>query len=286
MEEFEASVSHIWSTAQRILGIRCLLAKSQDARSGTLRIKFNGQWFIRGINAYSSSTGQGGKAQSLASAVADFLEPRDPSMFRSINAGTQICGEPHSRRHTASETVAYPQHCDKLTTAIRPTKRQKTSQDTAGELCYQEASPLHLLADVAVQEHTEPQSTGAVPCPGQHDVEAASGLFTLPDGSCLPIRYLEGQAARTEGIGTSTGAQEAPRGMSPECHNVMVPAESPSWLHMLSEAAGQAERQAAARDSPREKELDVFMDEILSEAFHLLAPLSPSSSCSAGLTFR
>ncbi|KAK4097781.1 hypothetical protein N658DRAFT_500095, partial [Parathielavia hyrcaniae] len=215
-----------------------------------------------------------------------------------------------------------------------------TGQDRVGGFCHgnldevlvQQASPLHLLADMAGRTGPVPTLGPMEPIsgnPGSPDENAASpsqpnllvgggvesmeqpsassqsntsGRFTLPNGLCLPIACLKerslinnlGHAAGTEGTGIYGDALRAPSGfaigtlVSPECRD-SVSIESPCQLQIFSEAAGQAERQAAAGNSSREKELDVFMDEVLSEAFHT-APrvfqerLSPSSSCSAGPT--
>lgn len=116
----------------------------------------------------------------------------------------------------------------------------------------------------AVQEYAGPQSVGAVPSSGQDEIAAASpgdslphgsdtrnlslcdventallqpsvggysnasGYVTLPDRSCLPIRYLKGKAARIEGIGVDTALGTPSdislgRIVSPEYRDLVAP---------------------------------------------------------------
>jgi hypothetical protein len=137
-----------------------------------------------------------------------------------------------------------PQGLDRSTVSDRPTKRQKTRRDVAGELCHQEAS-LHLLADAAVREQSDIGDLSS------RDVENAASRpqpeITLSDGSCLPIHFLVGQGAGMEEMGIGTGAQEAPR------------VSMPYGRHDTTELD-----EAAEMHSPQRLEsLDHFMDQVL-----------------------
>ncbi|KAK3933769.1 hypothetical protein QBC46DRAFT_431460 [Diplogelasinospora grovesii] len=94
------------------------------------------------------------------------------------------------------------------------------------------------------------------------------GQISLPDGSCLPIGYLEGQppmnhpgdAAGRRGIGMGTDVARETM-VSLEYHNPTAPVTSLYPLGMLLEAVGEATRldQVAEEDH----RLDIFMDEVL-----------------------
>ncbi len=106
----------------------------------------------------------------------------------------------------------------------------------------------------------------ASPQPSVSSYSNPSGLVTLPDGSCLPIRYLKGQAAGIAGMAIDTDALGTPSGISlgtivsPECRDLMAPTESPRQSHMLSEAAGQAEMQDQEKSL---REVDLLMSEFV-----------------------
>ncbi len=172
----------------------------ENTPSGT-RAKLDGWWPIGGINAYSS-TGQGDEEDtdaasceqrrrplSIASLLDGFEENRS-SRFRSIN----------NPRESSLRG-------DEMTTPIHPSKRQKTRQGavseasvgpvpSSGQRDVAAVSPLDLpLNESRVGELSsrDAEST-ASPQPSVSGYSNAPGLVTLRDRSCLPIRYLKGQA--------------------------------------------------------------------------------------------
>ncbi len=131
-------------------------------------------------------------SNAVSSRLPQIREPRDPSVL----AGWEESGPSRFRPVNGHRESGL--RAEETTTATRPPKRQKTSQGAADELCHQETSPLHMLTDVAVREHAEPQSAGVVPSPGQHDVAAVSPLDSPlgeSDVGVLSLRDVENAAS-------------------------------------------------------------------------------------------
>ena len=127
-------------------------------------------------NLCLDNSGGGSWTQTMATGLTR-RQHRDPS----VSDGFEESGSSRFRSNGPRESSL---RVDGTTTPIRPSKRKRTSQNAAGELAHQAVSSLRLLGDVvALREHAEPRSAGAVPSTGQHDVATVNHVDSPLDES-------------------------------------------------------------------------------------------------------
>ncbi|KAK3934106.1 hypothetical protein QBC46DRAFT_400668 [Diplogelasinospora grovesii] len=187
--------------------------------------------------------------------LSNDIPHRLPGSPDALNAITRSSGQ------TGQPTGSAPERDEEQDTDTTYGNRL-TSHDIENENA---ASPLQPYLQLGRESRSMEQ-------PEVSGYSSLSGNVSLPDGSSLPIRYLEEQppiinprdALRDDGIGIGTGVLEAPSGVahetmvSPEYENSTASIASPYPLDMLLEAVEQA-----ARLDQVAEELEIFMDEVL-----------------------